>query len=137
MMMEKDLIELVQDTLDFNEENFPGWEWQKLAGGLTHEEHEQIINDLMHMYWTGCIAGEAGEIANMAKKYIRYVLGWSGKKLTWEEYKEGVEIEIGDVLIYLILYCKILGTDLTTILNRCLEKNYERFKYLKEHPRIG
>jgi len=133
------LDELMQETLENNDKFFPGWEDFKIdaTSDWTVEDIEYLGKEMMHLYWTNAIAGEAGELANGSKKYLRYVLGWAGKKLTWEEYQAMAELELGDIFIYLVLYSRILGIDLRESIRKTLEKNYRRFEIAGEVSRLG
>lgn len=132
----KNLSELKEMTLRVNDEHFPGWVWQNYDPD-SHGSIDWFTNQLMIMYWTGCLSGEAGELGNAAKKYLRSVLGWGGKKLTRKEFQEVAELEIGDIFIYLVLTCEVLGLDMEEAVTKTLEKNFNRFGILGEDPRLG
>lgn len=123
------LAEIAKEILEYNEERFPGWKWQRVSADKdwTVEDIEWLLNQLMHLHWTASLAGEVGELANAAKKYTRTVLGWTGKKLTYEEYRDFAKEELGDIFIYWLLYCDLLELDPTEVVRESLEKNQERF----------
>jgi NTP pyrophosphatase (non-canonical NTP hydrolase) len=77
--------------------------WHK--GGL----EEWTIAD-----WSNAMCGEAGEVANAVKKYRRLEDGLQQKSgpQTFEEAKEAIAKEIGDVYLYLDLLAQVLGVDI-------------------------
>ena len=89
------------------------------------------------MYWSGALAGEAGEMANANKKYVRWTRNWSGKKLTWEEFQKNGGEELADIFIYVVLYARILGVDLAKVVADKVDENYRRFEIAEEVPRLG
>ena len=123
------LAEISEEILEYNEKRFPGWKWLRISADKdwTVEDIEYLLNQLMHLHWTTSLAGEIGELANAAKKYIRTVLGGVGKKLTFEEYRDFAKEELGDIFIYWLLYCDLLELDPTEVVRESLEKNQERF----------
>ena len=66
-------------------------------------------------YLTLGLVGEAGEIANKAKKIIR-------DKLPPENWKHDLPSEIGDVL----WYCAMLATELNVSLGKLMENNLDK-----------
>lgn len=107
------LTELAKWILDNNDKQYPGW-----------DQGAPIIE---HIYWPLCISGEAGELANAAKKHNRVLRGWIGQGLTWEEYQEKAKDEMGDIFIYLVLYSRILGVPLEEAVKGAIAKNAERY----------
>ncbi len=123
------LSEAAEEILEYNERRFPGWKWQRVSADVdwTVEDIELLLNQLMHLHWTTSLAGEVGELANAAKKYTRTVLGWAGKKLTFEEYRDFAKEELGDIFIYWLLYCDLLELDPAEAVREALRKNQGRF----------
>lgn len=75
------------------------------------------------------LAGETGEVIDLLKKVI-----FHGKPLT-DELRAKLILELGDVLWYYALACKLLGVPLETIMERNIAKleardgvNGEKFK---------
>ena len=75
------------------------------------------------------LAGEAGEIANKVKKFIRD--GYD--KENFEEKKIELASEIGDVLWYCSALARDLGFDLASI----AQENYTKLSGRKERGTIG
>ena len=123
------LEEVAKEILDYNEDRFPGWEWQKVDAtrDWTVEDIEILLNTLMNIYYTACIAGEAGELVNKTKKYLRSVLGWTGSQMPYDEYWLEAFDEMGDIFIYWLLYCKVMGFNPAQVAKAALEKNKKRF----------
>lgn len=82
---------------------------------------EKIVDLLAFAYVTLGLVGEAGEIANKAKKVIRDGSG----KIT-DEFKEDMDGEIGDVEWYQANLAQELGLDLDSIRDRNLDKLFGR-----------
>lgn len=125
------LEELIEFILETNDKYFPDWDdvinWPK-----TEEETAKE-----YMYWSGALAGEAGELANANKKYVRWTRNWSGKKLSWEEFQKAAGSELADIFIYVLLYARILGVDLAEVVADKVDENYRRFEIAEEVPRLG
>ena len=68
------------------------------------------------------LAGEAGEIANKVKKFIRD--GYDVEEL--EEKKSDIADELGDVLWYVAAVAEVMGTDLNSVAKNNLWKLAER-----------
>lgn len=81
----------------------------------------KIVDLLAFAYVTLGLVGEAGEIANKAKKVIRDGAG----KIT-DEFKADMDGEIGDVEWYQANLSEELGLDLDIIRHRNLEKLFGR-----------
>lgn len=77
-----------------------------------------VAEDLF--YQVGCLAGEAGELVNEAKKVHRGTH-------TMEEKKAAIEEEAIDVLIYLACVFGILGTNVSEVYRAKRERNVGRF----------
>lgn len=91
-------------------------EYQKQAGRTLVNEPPHVSGLDMMLLWNAIgVAGEAGEIAELAKKQIFHEQGIDREK--WKK-------EIGDVLWYLAACCSKL--DLT--LGECMEHNVEKLK---------
>ena len=74
-------------------------------------------------YLTLGLTGEAGEIANKVKKFIR-----DGKG-----NKEAIAYEIGDVL----WYCAVLASELGVSLNTIMQNNLEKLHGRKERGTLA
>lgn len=72
------------------------------------------------------LAGEAGEVANKAKKLLR------GDFPLTPEFKKDLASELGDVL----WYCAALATDLGTTLNEVALANLDKLKVRSERGTI-
>ena len=68
--------------------------------------------ELGNIYNVLALAGEAGELANYAKKQ------WAGRG----DYTKDMRLEIGDILYYLIRVCHDLGIDLAEAQRLNMEK---------------
>jgi NTP pyrophosphatase (non-canonical NTP hydrolase) len=60
--------------------------------------------------WITAIAGEVGEAANVVKKLNRVRDGIRGNKESETELRAKLMKELGDVFVYLDLFCQKLGT---------------------------
>lgn len=65
------------------------------------------------------LAGESGEVADLVKKALAHGHSLDGEKL---------DLEIGDVLWYIQLYCIVSETSLQTIMQKNIIKLTERYK---------
>lgn len=65
----------------------------------------------------GC-AGEAGEIADLIKKFRDHGIPWDFDKL---------DLEMGDELFYIQAYCQLRGTSLQTIMEKNISKLEKRY----------
>jgi len=84
-----------------------------------------VAGDLF--YQVGCLAGEAGELVNEAKKVHRGTH-------TMEEKKAAIEEEAIDVLIYLACVFGILGTNVSEVYRVKRARNVERFGSASSDP---
>ena len=78
--------------------------------------------------WAGALCGEAGELANVAKKILRIELGMSSRNDKWKEDDiQKLELQLreeaADVLAYLLCVCNERGIDLE-------EAFKEKFNYV-------
>lgn len=72
-------------------------------------------------YWALCLAGEAGEVANRAKKIWKH-----GHPLTKLEVTT-MKDELGDVLWYLTVLAESMGVTLDDIMQHNLQKLNDRY----------
>ena len=80
------------------------------------DSRPEFSTDELRLLWHAIgVAGEAGEIAELAKKQICHKHGLDPEK--WKK-------EIGDVLWYLAACCSNLGLTL----DECMEHNIEKLK---------
>lgn len=131
-----DLQSLMDEILVKNDKYFPGWERMTLdrSREWTVDDFEELLNELMHVYWTNAMSGEAGELSNFSKKYMREALNWGGKRITKTQYREHTAEELADIFIYLVLYSKVLDIDLVNAIRIKVDINYqERFKVEDEN----
>jgi dCTP diphosphatase len=68
---------------------------------------------------TAAIAGEAGELAA--------VLQWAAPEEPLRPYRDQLEDEIADVLIYLVRLCDVAAIDPVAAANDKVDRNAERF----------
>lgn len=74
------------------------------------------------------LAGEAGEVAELVKKYYCGGPGEGpGEHLRFSEFRDRLVEEAGDCLWYLAALARILGIDLEKIAERNLEKLADRY----------
>lgn len=93
-----------------------GNEYQEQAGRTLIDTPPELDGKMIMLLWNAIgVAGEAGEIAELAKKQI-----FHGHGLDVEKWKK----EIGDVLWYLAACC----TKLDITLEECMEHNIEKLK---------
>lgn len=83
-------------------------------------------HDVPIWYWLLCLSGEAGELNNAYKKFMRWKWGWKGKKLDDNQWKIASTEELGDIFIYWVLLCIALGYEPDDVIRKCLIKNYQR-----------
>lgn len=88
---------------------------------IGNNKEDELVGLLSFAYTVLGLVGEAGEIANKAKKVIRDGAG----KITGE-FKEDMDGEIGDVEWYQANLSQELGLDLDSIRERNLEKLFGR-----------
>jgi NTP pyrophosphatase (non-canonical NTP hydrolase) len=94
-------------------------EYQNLAARTLSNETIKLSNHQLRILWNAIgVAGEAGEIAELAKKGIFHKHGIDANE--WEK-------EIGDVLWYLAALCSVLGLDLEDVMIRNIEKLKARY----------
>ena len=65
---------------------------------------------LTALYFSNAMAGEAGEVCNVIKKFERQSLGLVGSRATIQQFAD----EIADVIIYADLLAAQMGVDLGT-----------------------
>ena len=107
------LDELIQMFVQKNDDNFV--EWRTEAGPD---------------FWSSKVNEEAGEIAGVINKNLRFKRGYMGKMITDTNFKPMMETEIGDVLICLVFLAESCGIDIKEALKDCLVKNFERFGWI-------
>jgi len=73
------------------------------------------------------LCGETGELANITKKYIRWLLGWKGKYLTEEQFVKLLKGELADVQIFLYLIAGKYGLNIEDLVREKQKINRERF----------
>ncbi len=97
----------MKETLSFNE-------YQERANELMSEEakKEPLLNGVLGL------TGEAGECADLYKKYL-----FQGHPFD----KEKMVKELGDVLWYIAEVCKGLGVSLEEVAKTNLDKLYQRY----------
>jgi len=111
------LDEQAKWIIENNNKKFPGW-------------HE--IKPERWGHYAISIAGEAGELANIHKKFERWLYGWSGQHLGPIEYCEKIMDEVGDIFVYLVLFSRILNFKLEDAVKVAIEKNKKRFGWLED-----
>ena len=85
-------------------------------------------NDVESLYLLACIAGEAGELANLGKKiFQRNYLNHDRLKLTDDEIKKEEMQEIGDILYYLYKYASHRGINIDEAWKLTMAKNMKRY----------
>jgi len=106
---------------------------------MSQKEFEKIQN-LNWENWKGApleyfvlgLNGECGELANITKKYLRYILGWKGNFLSTEEYIKKLKDELADIQIYLYLVAGKFNLNLEDLVKEKMEINIKRFEWRKE-----
>jgi NTP pyrophosphatase (non-canonical NTP hydrolase) len=88
-------------------------EYQKLTGSTAIYPREKALE-----YLTLGLVGEAGEIANKAKKIIRDGTG--------EEALKEIQAELGDVLWYISELCSLTDIRLSTVMENNIRKLQSR-----------
>jgi len=78
------------------------------------------------------LCGEVGELANNAKKYQRYLLGWKGSHLTEKQFIEKLRGELADIQIYLDLIAGKYGFNIEELVREKQKENRERFGWKNE-----
>lgn len=81
--------------------------------------------------WMTAILGELGEAANIQKKLNRVRDGIIGNKETPEHLREKLSDELGDVYIYLDLFCQSQGIDLEQAVLRVFERKSLEIGYIE------
>jgi NTP pyrophosphatase (non-canonical NTP hydrolase) len=76
---------------------------------------------------TTALAGEAGELAS--------ILQWATPDEPIESYREELEEEVGDVLIYLVRLCDVASIDPVAAANSKVDRNVVRFPAGEPGPR--
>ena len=72
--------------------------------------------------WSNAVAGEVGEACNVVKKLRRPELGTVGNEYDASVYRDQLESEIGDVLIYLDLLANAAKLDLGECVSRAFNE---------------
>lgn len=70
------------------------------------------LSSWSELEWAGAMCGEAGEAANIAKKLTRFRDNVAGNKRSYDEYREDLARELGDVIIYAVLLAARCNLDL-------------------------
>ncbi len=106
-------IQKIQD--EFNKKHFP------------KDEERQFRERIVSLSLALC--GEAGEIANIVKKYNRNVaIGSKADAHIDEKFlKQMLGEELADVFIYCITICNLLGIDLEEEYYKKLEFNKQKY----------
>jgi len=73
------------------------------------------------------LCGEAGEVANATKKYMRTLEGWKIGIITKEELIEKLKEELADIRICLDLIANYYDLDLVELVRSKLEVNIKKF----------
>jgi NTP pyrophosphatase (non-canonical NTP hydrolase) len=81
-------------------------------GNLLRQEYWGGSDNWTLADWSNAVAGEVGEACNVVKKLRRFDLGTTGNKHSAQFYRDQLQAEIGDVLIYLDLLANKAGLDL-------------------------
>lgn len=101
-------------------------EYQKFTRTTAIYPQEQAAE-----YLTLGLVGEAGEIANKVKKVIRDQDNWSPEQ--FEDSRQSVKKEIGDVFWYLVRLVDEMGEDAEQI----LQTNADKLQSRKDRGVIG
>jgi len=83
-------------------------------------------NQAINYYIIG-LCGEVGELANIAKKYHRWILGWQEGYLEPTDFLERLKEELADIQIYLWLIAGKYGLDLEKLVEDKMKENCRRF----------
>lgn len=89
-------------------------DYQKLA--MRTNSNDNFVDGVLNAALG--LTGEAGEVADMIKKYV-----YHGHKLTTNELVK----ELGDVMWYIALMCDTLGISMDTVANTNIEKLKKRY----------
>lgn len=79
------------------------------------------VNPTQLLTSTTGLAGESGELAEIAKK-----LNWHGKEFT-PELREHMLKELGDIIFYWMMSCQALGADPNDVIKRNVGKLQARY----------
>ena len=71
------------------------------------------------MYLTLGLSGEAGELANHVKKVYR-------DQMPIQHKKDSIRSELGDVMWYTLMLCRVAGLDLRDVIESTLDKLEDR-----------
>ena len=93
-----------------NDRNWPQW-----------REKENLS------YFLIGLSGEVGELMNCLKKYERFLRGWKGNYLTYEQFVEKLKDELPDIKIYLDLTAGLVGLDVEELVREKQRVNRKRF----------
>lgn len=95
-------------------------EYQKKAARTLVDRPEFAISDVeIMLIWTSIgLAGEAGEVAEQVKKGVFHQHGINEQKL---------KKELGDALWYLAGICTVMGFDMGEIMQQNIDKLIERY----------
>ncbi len=83
-----------------------------LVSYSTRFRHTEAIPDARLVALSLGLAGEAGEVTELIKKYIR----------DGSLDKEHLTLELGDVLAYVVLLSQYFGLEMATVVERNVEK---------------
>lgn len=90
------------------------------------QRYNQVTKDLVGLF------GEIGEFSNIIKKINIKIEKPDGYELDLPEAEHNLKEEIADSFIYLIRIANILEIDLTTEINKKIEKNKVRYGNQKQ-----
>lgn len=90
------------------------------------KRYNQVTKDLVGLF------GEIGEFSNIIKKINIKIEKTDGYELDLPEAEHNLKEEIADSFIYLIRIANILEIDLTTEINKKIEKNKVRYGHQKQ-----
>ena len=96
------------------------------AANEARQEHWGGSDNWTLADWSNAVAGEVGEACNIVKKIRRPELGTTGNGKDVSAYYGKLEVEIGDVLIYLDLLAKKAGTTLDQAVMRAFNEKSEQ-----------
>ena len=71
------------------------------------------------MYLALGLSGEAGELANHIKKVYR-------DQMTIQQKEDSIKSELGDVMWYVLMLCRVAGLDLRDVIESTLNKLEDR-----------
>lgn len=87
-------------------------------------------------YFVLALVGEAGELANATKKYLRWKMGWKKNFLTPEQFLEKLKDELPDIQIYLSLIAGKYGLNLEELVREKQKVNRIRFDWKPEERQM-